>query len=197
MILDGVTLKLHLTFIEVYGRRHVYVQRPVSEAYNAKYMITRAPHSDRVGMWGCFCALGIGQGEVWKNEEFTAMKYVDILRHNLLATVRHFYPSSMCWFQQDNAPQHTSRLATTFFHNNGIDIIEFPPYSPDLNPIENLWSIIKAQVEEKLPQTTEQVEIVLKHVWEEIDSNILLHLIESMPARCKAVIENEGHRVGY
>jgi transposase len=82
---------------------------------------------------------------------------VDILRHNLLQTALHFYPNEHWWFQQDNAPQHTSKLAHRWFHNHGVDLLDLPPYSPDLNPIENLWSILKARVEARLARTTDEV----------------------------------------
>src|SRR6476660_9887893 len=90
-------------------------------------------------------------------------RYVDILQHNLIQTAMHFYPNETWWFQQDNAPQHTSRLAYRWFHNHGVNQLDFPPYSPDLNPIENLWSILKARVEARLARTMEEVERVLKH----------------------------------
>jgi len=96
------------------------------------------PHSDRVSLWGCFCARGIGQAEIFVGE-FDTVKYVDILQHNLIQTALHFYPNEVWWFQQDNAPQHTSNLAKRWFHNHGVHLIDFPPYSPDLNPIENLF----------------------------------------------------------
>ena len=131
------------THIEVYGRSRVWVQRPSGAAFDPDYMCQRVPHSDRVSLWGCFCARGVGQAEIFVGE-FDAARYVDILQHNLIQTALHFYPREHWWFQQDNAPQHTAHISQRWFHNHGVDLLDFPPYSPDLNPIETLWSILKA-----------------------------------------------------
>ena len=85
-------------------------------------------------------------------------------------------PNEPWWFQQDNAPQHTSHLARRWFHNHGVNLIDFPPYSPDLNPIENLWSILKARVEARLARTMDEVERVLKEEWEALDKELLTSL---------------------
>ena len=43
-------------------------------------------------------------------------------------------------FQQDNAPCHRARATKIWFENNNIDCMNWPPLSPDLNPVENLWA---------------------------------------------------------
>ena len=101
------------------------------------------------------------------------------------------------WFQQDNAPQHTAHISQRWFHNHGVDLIDFPPYSPDLNPIENLWSILKGRIESRLARTIDEVERVLKEEWEALDEELLKSLAASMPTRCAAVVANHGHKAPY
>jgi hypothetical protein len=184
------------THIEVWGRSRVWVQRPAGAAFDPKYFVNRMPHSERVSLWGCFCARGIGQAEIFVGA-FDAARYVDILQHNLIQTALHFYPNEHWWMQQDNAPQHTSHAATRWFHNHGVDLLDFPPYSPDLNPIENLWSILKQRVESRLARTVDEVEQVLREEWEALDQSLLTRLAQSMPNRCKAVVHNRGHKAPY
>lgn len=184
------------THIEVYGRSRVWVQRPVGHAFDPDYLVERVPHSERVSLWGCFCARGVGQAEIFVGE-FDAKRYVDILQHNLIQTALHFYPNEHWWFQQDNAPQHTANISKRWFHNHGVDLLDFPPYSPDLNPIENLWGILKGRIEKRLARTTDEIERVLKEEWEALDKELLTSLAHSMPTRCAAVVANHGHKAPY
>ena len=64
--------------------------------------------------------------------------------------------------------------------------------SPDLNPIENLWSIIKAKVYELNPQTKEELIEYIFAVWSSISEEVINHLIDSMEERMKEVIRNFG-----
>lgn len=184
------------THIEVFGRDRVWVQRPTGTAYEPEYISQHMPHSERVSLWGCFCARGIGQAEIFVGK-FDAEKYVDILQHNLIQTALHFYPSGPWWFQQDNAPQHKANVSKAWFHNHGVSLIDFPPYSPDLNPIENLWNIIKQRVERRLVHTVDEVERVLKEEWEAVNTELLAQLVATMPARCQEVHNNRGHKAHY
>ena len=54
------------------------------------------------------------------------------------------------FLQIDNARYHWSIEALEFYYENNIKIIDWPPYSPDLNPIENIWAIMKIKITEKL-----------------------------------------------
>lgn len=184
------------THVELSPTGLVWVQRPVGAEHDPQYVVPRRLHSERVTLWGCFCAKEIGQAEIFVGD-FDAAKYVDVLQHNLLASARSFFRAGHWWFQQDNAPQHTSRAARAWFHNHGVDCIDFPPLSPDLNPIENLWADLKRRVEARRARTLEQLEQNLKEEWETTAPDLLASLAHSMPARLAAVRANEGHHAGY
>jgi len=75
---------------------------------------------------------------------------------------------------QDGAPCHRSKVAKTFLAKNRIKALDWPDNSPDLNPIQNLWTNMKTKVAEKHPSSAKDLAKVIKEVWvEEISQEIL------------------------
>ena len=67
--------------------------------------------------------------------------------------------------QQDNDPKHISRVIKQFIVKNSINTIDWPSNSPDLNPIENMWTIIKNNVEKRMPQNINELTKFLAEKW--------------------------------
>ena len=100
-------------------------------------------------------------------------------------------------FQQDNDPKHTSRVAKEFLKENFPEVMDWPSNSPDLNPIENLWGIVKHHVEKRMPSNISELEQYMVEEWENIPNEFLTNLISSMRDRCQQVIDNNGERINY
>lgn len=77
------------------------------------------------------------------------------------------------------------------------DIIDWPSNSPDLNPIENLWSIVKGNVEKRMPKNLDDLERYMGEEWEKIKKPVLIGLVRSMRRRCEMIIEANGERIAY
>ena len=75
----------------------------------------------------------------------------------------------------------------------------WPANSPDLNPIENLWHIIRSNIRKRKtqPQNKKELEIALMEEWKKLDIEIINTLILSMPRRLQAVIEVRGGDTRY
>ncbi|KAI5609841.1 interferon-induced protein 44-like [Silurus asotus] len=105
-------------------------------------------------------------------------------------------------FMQDNAPSHTSKYSTAWLARKGIkeeNLMIWPPCSPDLNPIENLWSIIKCAIYKEGKQYTS-----LNSVWEavvaaarNVDGEQIKTLTESMDGRLLSVLAKKGGYIGH
>lgn len=67
--------------------------------------------------------------------------------------------------QQDNAMIHTSQSTRQWLHDNDVKILEWPPHSPDTNPIESLWRFFKLEVNCLHPQTAAELWAVVQTTW--------------------------------
>lgn len=82
-----------------------------------------------------------------KRNGYTAHSYVQALEERLRDSYR---PNE--WFMQDNAPIHTAQVSKEWLEVHGVATIRWPPYSPDLNPIEHLWWALKKKLHELHPE---------------------------------------------
>ena len=59
---------------------------------------------------------------------------------------------------QDNAPIHTAKKVTDWFKERGILVLDWAPYSPDLNLIKHVWAWIKEWIHKNHPELKEMGE---------------------------------------
>ena len=123
--------------------------------------------------------------------------YHSMLVHQVKPSLMHLFPDGDGVFQQDNDPKHTALINKAYVRNQGWKTFEWPSQSPDLNPIENLWSILDDKVKYRRCNTEDDLFEVLQDAWYDLDTDLLTNLADSMPRRCQAVIDSKGWPTKY
>lgn len=150
-------------------------------------------------MWGCMTARGVGHS-CRIDGGMDAALYCSILDDEFLMSLDYYgLERGDIVFQQDNDPKHTSTMARKWFQDHGIEVLEWPAQSPDLNPIENLWDHLKRKLNayETEPKGIHELWERVQTEWNRIPVETCLNLIESMPRRIEAVLKAKGGYTKY
>ena len=95
------------------------------------------------------------------------------------------------FFQQDNATCHVGKSSMNFIKNNFENSLDFwPPNSPDLSPIEELWAIVEDQLSKYTFNSIEEMSKKLQYIWNRIPKLICRHLIDSFDKKIQLIKDN-------
>ena len=126
--------------------------------------------------------------------------YVEVLRRYILPLSNQLGDPSSDWiYMDDNATCHRSSVTNAFKDQAGIRTLKWPARSPDLNPIENAWSLLKRGVRRSIHPGDDllRLEALLKEEWERLSQGVIKRMIESLPSRIRQVIELSGDVTKY
>ncbi|CAB4399837.1 unnamed protein product [Rhizophagus irregularis] len=161
-------------------------------------MVPTIENGGRIMVWGCFSGKGLGP-LVKAGGNMKTMNhhdYIQILESHLLPFINNNYNGQDYLFQDDNASAHTAKNVKKWIETKKIKILEnWPSQSPDLNPIEHLWSELERRIRKRPNPAKNSKEF--ERALNQIPNNILISLIESMPHRIEACIKNNGWPTNY
>ena len=122
----------------------------------------------------------------------TAVKYIETLKEKLLPELEAAQGPVI--FQQDNAAIHKTDAVMAFLEENQIQTFEWPPQSPDLSPIENIWNVLKMKMKalRPRPRTYARMRDAIYEIWPGLQDDIRVNLIDGFRSRLKAVIKSKG-----
>ena len=168
----------------------VHVRRKTGERFSPNCVKTTVKFGGgSVMVWGMISSSGVGP-LIRLHGKVNAEVYKQLLDQHVLPV---FYASSQNpVFMQDNAPCHKAKKVMDFLKANNVTTMEWPPQSPDLNPIENVWKLIGERTQKSNPKNQDHLWRLLSNEWNQITPLFCNNLIKSCNRRCAAVIERRG-----
>jgi len=180
-----------------YHSGNVRVRRYSHEAEKPWCQLPTVKFPASLMLWSGFSAKAIGYLHVCERT-INSEEYIKILRTRVLPYQQRFFNAGDMTFQDDSAPAHRSKVVDSFKNTHGIKSLPWPGNSPDLNPVENLWKILKAKVSQHRPRTKNEMIAAIIRVWTGENSEAtLVRLAESMPRRIACVLKRRGGATKY
>ena len=145
---------------------------------------------------------GVILAEVY--EKMSGRYFSDLIRRKFLTMFRRVGKTRRRQkiFVMDNCPSQTSVMAMGALRELGIELKRIPPRSPDLNPIENFFNVVKRKLREEalnksIRETFDAFVIRVKSTLLQISTDYINNTIGSMPKRIKEIIRSKGRRIKY
>ncbi len=179
-----------------FGNQGPRVWRKSGEAQNPCCLKSSVKFPQSVMIWAAMSSAGVGPLCFLKSTVNAAI-YQEILEHFMLPSADKLYGDADFIFQQDLAHAHTAKGTKSWFIDHGVTVLDWPANSPDLNPIENLWGIVKRKMRDTRPNNADELKATVKETWASIPPQQCHKLITSMPRRIEAVIKAKGAPTKY
>ena len=149
-----------------------------------------------VMMWGAMSYRG--PGLLYRIDgRLNALGYIDILGDYAVPSAHLLGYGDNFIYQDDGAPCHRAKIVNEWKEENNFQCLDWPPQSPDLNPIENLWRDIKVDLRNMRSHNLRELEANVKACWDRVTAMQCRKLVRSMPRRIQAVLKANGGHTKY
>lgn len=185
------------TKINLFGSDgRTYVRRKVGTRYHSENLKPTVKFGGgNVMVWGCFSSKGVGK-IAFVDGKMDADQYCRILDSCLPESQSKLGMTDFV-FQQDNDPKHTSKTCKEYLTIKKVKTMSWPSQSPDMNPIENIWSILKRKVELRTPKNMANLKEIIVQEWNSIPQEICKKIVDSMHKRAYDLWFVKGKHTKY
>lgn len=163
-----------------------------------RYEISRIqPSRASLMVWGAISSVGTLH-LLSTDPSINAQSYVNMLENDFFHVMDYDLPDNVIWMH-DNAPAHRAAHTKEYFERKGIEVLQWPARSPDLNPIENVWGILSQKVyaNGRTFSNKEDLWEAVSAEWRQIRHETIKNLYDSMPKRMVDVLQANGQRIKY
>ncbi len=150
-----------------FGNQGPRVWRKGGEAHSSSFLKSSVKFPQSVMIWGAMSSAGVAPLCFLKTN-VTAPVYQYILEHFMLPSADQLFKDADFIFQQDLAPAHTAKSTKSWLNDHGVGVLDWPANSPDLNPTENLWGIVKRKTRIKRQKNADELNATVKETWASI-----------------------------
>ncbi|CAF4606659.1 unnamed protein product [Rotaria sp. Silwood2] len=176
----------------LYDIKGFYWQRP-----GERKICRKVKNTIKINAWCCLSAVGFGRIVCFKNN-FNSTFLYNIYHDGLLPAAREHFGRSRNWvLLEDNDPKHRSKASVKWKEDHHVKTLPWPSLSSDMNPVENLWSLLKIKVAEKRPTTVKELIRAIEKEWNDLPQELASNLIDSMKRRVDSLIEANGDYTMY
>ncbi|CAF1440010.1 unnamed protein product, partial [Rotaria sordida] len=152
-------------FYIIKRKKEVKIWRTKNERWKEGCMhVAAVGGGGRVNFWGAITAEGTGCFRIY-TENTNSDVYCGILENYLIPTMQLYQMENNYIYQDDNFRYHVSRQTQTKLRELGVQSLEWPAKSPDLNVIEHLWSIIDDQLNALPMSSVQELTEALSSIW--------------------------------
>ena len=173
---------------------HCWIQNGRSQ-----YQIKKVLKRSGLMVWAMLLPNGLLSYEIMVGKQ-NSSKYIEIIKNKAIPIIKLNYQDKVI-FQQDNCPIHVSRQSKAFFAKSDLSVLEWPPYSPDISIIENIWPILSNYIYKGNDiKNLSQLKSLVKCAFENFNETgkvMTRNLYNSIPSRLVSVICKRGDKINY
>jgi DDE superfamily endonuclease/Transposase len=167
------------TWVTAGRHTRTWVTRRKGEEWDPTCIVEREQRKNGWMFWGCYNGDQKGPSIFWEKKwgSINSESYCERIRMN----AQKENPQKL-FFMQDNAKAHYAAVTRQELQERQIQVIEWPPFSPDLNPIETVWNKMKDYIQEHFGEKLgyPALRLAVKEAWEAIEPSFLAELLAQM-----------------